>query len=162
MHPSGGGRGCVGILLHPTEDYVRDRLFAELDKPEFLEAVAADDHARPRDGLTRQAVRWSLRPSRAGPGCGRWRACPRWSGRPPAPGWTSASSVYGLSWPPSRAPRATVEIGDVRAAWPEMTLEEKRELLRMFIEKVMVSRKPAGAPRVFDAESRVAIQWRAL
>ena len=60
------------------------------------------------------------------------------------------------------APRAHVDIGDVRAAWPVMTLEERRELLRMFVEKVVIHRKPAGAPRVFNAESRVDIEWRTL
>jgi len=44
-HPNAGGRACVGIMLEATEQHVISTLFAELDKPEFLDLVAADDHA---------------------------------------------------------------------------------------------------------------------
>jgi hypothetical protein len=52
-HSTRGGRGCVGVQLEPVESYVADRLFDELDKPEFLAALATDEHADERDRLTR-------------------------------------------------------------------------------------------------------------
>jgi hypothetical protein len=48
-HPSHGGRACVAIMLLPVEQYVVDELFRQLDKPEFLNAIAADDHAERRE-----------------------------------------------------------------------------------------------------------------
>ncbi|MCO1656979.1 hypothetical protein [Pseudonocardia humida] len=42
-HPTAGGRGCTGTLLLAAETHVVTLLWAELDKPEFLDAVAADE-----------------------------------------------------------------------------------------------------------------------
>lgn len=158
---SSGGRGCIGIQLHPTEDYVRDRLFTELDKPEFLAAVAADDHMQQRDEL---AAKLSVVDSDRAELAREWGA-----GGLRMAEWREARTELDQRERKLRAelaaipaPRAQVDIGDVRAAWPAMTLEERRELLRMFIARVVINRKPAGAPRVFDAERRVAIQWRTL
>ena len=143
---SGGGRGCIGILLHPTEDYVRDRLFAELDKPEFLEAVAADDHAGRRDELARAAVAVddSSAPSWPGMWAGGGHAMDEW--RAARAGLDQRERTLRAELAAIPAPRAQVDIGDVRAAWPAMTLEERRELLRMFIDRVVINRKPQ-APR---------------
>lgn len=44
-HPNLGGRGCTGIVLEKTQDSVVERLFGELDKPEFLAAAVADEHS---------------------------------------------------------------------------------------------------------------------
>jgi site-specific DNA recombinase len=51
-HPNRGGKGCIGIMLPETEQYVIDALLDELDKPEFLAAATADDHAGRRDQIT--------------------------------------------------------------------------------------------------------------
>jgi hypothetical protein len=50
-HPTAGGRGCTGTLLLNTEAYVVDTLFAELDKPDFLNAITADEHGARRDEI---------------------------------------------------------------------------------------------------------------
>ncbi|SFQ75395.1 hypothetical protein [Amycolatopsis rubida] len=54
-----------------------------------------------------------------------------------------------------------VDIEAVRRAWPDMTLDEQREFLRMFIEKVTVVPALPGRPRVYDSD-RVKIKWRNL
>src|SRR5258708_30586739 len=51
-HPSAGGRACTGIMLAETEQHVVDALFEQLDKPEFLDAIAEDAHAARRDEIT--------------------------------------------------------------------------------------------------------------
>ncbi|MGO9667490.1 MAG: recombinase family protein, partial [Streptosporangiaceae bacterium] len=43
-----GRGGHVGIMLEETEQFVVDELFRELDRPEVMAMVAADDHAERR------------------------------------------------------------------------------------------------------------------
>jgi hypothetical protein len=51
-----------------------------------------------------------------------------------------------------------VDISMAREAWPDMTLDEKREFLRLFIATVTIKRAKPGT-RGFDP-GRVAIEWR--
>jgi site-specific DNA recombinase len=152
-----GGRGCIGIMLDATEEHVADRLFAELDKPEFLAALGTDDHAGRRDELARTLS--ALDAQRA-------ELAGMWAG----------GSMSTLEWQAARggldrreqtlrgelaaipAPPRLIDIGDVRSAWPAMTLDERRELLRMFIDTVVISPATPGA-RAFDS-GRVDIVWR--
>ena len=151
------GKGCVAIVLSATEDYVRDCLFAELDKPEFLEAAAADDHAGRRDELTRtlsaiDAQRTEL--------AGMWA-----SGGMSTVEWQAARSGLDQREQTLRAdlaaipaPIGRIDISDVRGAWPAMTLDERRELLRMFIDRIVIKRATPGT-RSFDP-GRIEIEWR--
>jgi DNA invertase Pin-like site-specific DNA recombinase len=51
-----GGKGCVGIAAGPLEDYVKERLLEELDRPGFMEAFATDPGGEERGRLTTQLV----------------------------------------------------------------------------------------------------------
>lgn len=51
-----------------------------------------------------------------------------------------------------------VDIAAARGAWPDMTLDEQREFLRLFVEKVTVHRAVPGT-KGFDPD-RVSIEWR--
>ncbi|WP_406306264.1 recombinase family protein [Streptomyces sp. NBC_00885] len=156
-HPNRGGRGCVGIMLDETEQHVADALFDELDRPEFLDALGADDHAQRRDKLTAAlsavdadraelAEEWG-----AGTLSGEeWRAARR--------GLAEREDQLRADLAGVPAPVGSLDITRARASWPIMTLDERRELLRMFIAKVTIERAKPGT-RAFDA-GRVVIEWR--
>jgi len=160
-HPSRGGRACVGIMLPETEGYVIDELFDELDRPEFLEAVAADDHGDDRDRITKALEVIN------GPGGQRDELAELWAtpGELTAAEWRTARRALAEREQQLRAdlaavppPLAGIDIGTARQAWPAMTLDEQREFLRLFVTKVIVSRAVPGT-RGFDP-GRVAIEWR--
>jgi DNA invertase Pin-like site-specific DNA recombinase len=158
--PSKGGKACVGIAMEPVENHVADRLFDELDKPEFLAALAADEHAHRRDELTRAL---SAIDGQRAELAGMWAG-----GGMSTVEWTAARAglderenglrgeLLALPAPPARM----AGIEGAREAWPAMTLDEQRELLRMFIERVVISRAKPGA-RAFNPD-RVEIAWRTL
>lgn len=160
-HPKMGGKGCVGIMLDPTEKFVVDELFDELDKPEFLEAVAADTHADRRDAITAalEAI--------DGPGGQREQLAELWAtpGELTAAEWQTARRALAEHEQQLRAelaevppPLVNLDIATARSAWPDMTLDEQREFLRLFIAKVTINRAKPGA-RSFD-DGRVDIAWR--
>jgi hypothetical protein len=154
-----GGQACVGIMLDSVEKYVVDRLFVELDKPAFLAAVGFDDHAGRRDELARALSGIDQQRTEL---AGMWAA-----GNMNTTEWQVARSGLDQREQALRAqlalipaPVARVDIGDVRGAWPEMTLDERREILRMFIEVVCIHRAKPGT-RAFDSD-RAKIEWRTL
>jgi site-specific DNA recombinase len=157
-HPKLGGRGCVGIMLDRTEQHVVDYMFAELDKPEFLEAVAADSQAERRNAILAalQAVegqRDELAEMWATPGeltAAEWRTARR----------ALAEHEQGLRAELAAVPPtlAGVDIAAARAEWPGMTLDEQREFLRIFVEKVTIKRARPGT-KGFDA-GRVETKMR--
>jgi site-specific DNA recombinase len=159
-HPNKGGRGCVGILLAATEEHVVNVLFDELDRPEFLEAVAADDHAARRDHLVAALVAVEAQ---------RGELAAMWGtpGQLSTVEWQAARQALAdheqqLRRDLAAVPRplAQVDIAAARSAWPAMTLDEQREFLRLFIEKVTIKRATPGTRR-FDPD-RVEITWREL
>ena len=157
-HPNKGGHGCVGILLTATEGHVVNALFDELDKPAFLEAIAADDHAGRRDELVAamaavEAQRGELAAMWGAPGqlsTVEWQAARRALADHEQQLRRDLAAV-----PP---PLAGVDIAEARSAWPAMTLDEQREFVRLFVERVTVNRATPGARR-FDP-ARVAVEWR--
>jgi site-specific DNA recombinase len=157
-HPNTGGRGCVGIMLPETEDHVVAMLFAELDKPEFLDLIATDDHADRRGALT-DALRATERQ--------RDELAALWAipGELTTSEWQTARRALAeheqqlhaeLAAVP--APLVNVDIATARSAWPNMTLDEQREFLRLFIDTVTIKRAKPGT-RSFDP-GRVEIGWR--
>ena len=58
------------------------------------------------------------------------------------------------------SPRVGIDIAQAGAAWPDMTLDEQREFLRLFIRKVTVNRARRGVMK-FD-DGRVEIDWQAV
>jgi site-specific DNA recombinase len=151
---------CVGIMADGLEDHVRDVLLDELDKSEFLEAVASGNHADRRDEIATALVAVD----------GQRRAL--------AEMWASAGELTDAEWQTARRalaerehalrrelaelppPLVDLDIADVRAAWPDMTIGERREVTAMFITRVTVARARPGT-RAFDP-GRVDIAWRTL
>lgn len=151
--------GCIGILGLELERYVVDRLWAELDKPEFLNAVATDAHASRRaqieaglEDLDRQ--RGELARLWATPGeltDTEWKIARQ--------GIAESERELRTELAELPPPRVGVDIAQARAAWPDMTLDEQREFLRLFIRAVTVQRARKGVTR-FDG-GRVQIDWQA-
>ncbi|OAP20724.1 Recombinase [Amycolatopsis sp. M39] len=160
-HPNVGGKGCVGILLNETEKFVLDSLWAELDKPEFLQSIAADEHGPRREAITKELDGLERQ---------RRELAAMWGtpGTLTSGEWQEARDAIAANEQRLRTEHATlppkavdVDIDAVRRAWPDMTLDEQREFLRMFIEKVTVVPALPGRPRVYDSD-RVKIKWRNL
>ena len=159
-HPMTGGRSCVGIMADKFEAYVTARLLDELDKPAFREALAADEHAERRDAITEAlrtverkrrslAVDWS----RDAMTDDEWRTA--------RAGLAEREQALRADLAAVPPPVAKVDLDLVRDAWPAMNLDERRELVGMFIERVVVKRATPGA-RGFD-ENRVGVDgivWR--
>lgn len=156
--PNGEPAGaCVGILGLELEQHVVDQLFAELDKPAFLEAIAVDEYAGRRDEITTalqgiEGQRASLAELWATPGeltDAEWRTARR----------ALAENEQRLLRELAEVPRPAqhVDIAGARAAWPSMPLDEKREFLRLYIAQVTVYRAKPGT-RGFDTD-RVGIDW---
>lgn len=154
-HPNRGGKGCIGIGADAFEEYVVARLFAELDKPAFLDAVAADEYGEQRDRITtdlealdgrrnemaRQRARDEITLS-------EWQAA-----RAELSDLERTLRAELAATPP---PTSNVDIDAAREGWPFMTLDERRDFLGMFVESVTVQR---ATTRGFD-ENRVSVVWR--
>ena len=147
----------VGILGAALETYVVDRLLAELDKPAFLAALAVDEHASRRDEITT-----SLRATEAR----RNALAAMWAAEEvTAEEWRTARTALAeheqqlrsdlATFPP---PVSRVDPATIRADWEYMTLDEQREIISTYVERVSVKRAKPGIKR-FD-EGRVAIKWR--
>ena len=156
-HPSAGGRACTGIMLEATEEHVLGRLFAELDKPEFLDAIAEDAHAARRDEIT---TALSAIDGKRAELAAMWARGQRTSQE-----WQAARDALDMTERELRAeldekgpPPARVDIEQARSAWPSMTLGERREFVRRGIERVTIGRARPGLQR-FDPE-RITIEWR--
>ncbi|MFD9889352.1 recombinase family protein [Amycolatopsis sp. NPDC059027] len=152
--------GCIGILGLELEQHVVDRLWAELDKPEFLDAIAADEHAGRREEITAaleklDRLRVDLAALWATPGeltDTEWRSARRGIAENERKLRTELNEL-----PP---PRVGIDIAAARAAWPDMTLDEEREFLRLFIRRVTVRRARPGTTG-FDT-GRVDIDWQSV
>jgi len=156
-HPSKGGRACTGIMLEPAEQHVADTLFAELDKPAFLDAIAEDTHATRREEITTSL---SAIDGQRADLARMWAA-----GDLTAAEWQAARTGLDTRERGLRAeldakapPPARADIAGARAAWPLMTLGERREFLRLFISRVVILPATPGLQRVDPA--RVEITWR--
>jgi DNA invertase Pin-like site-specific DNA recombinase len=156
-HPKQGGRGCVGIMADPFEQHVVGMLLDELDRPAFWDAFAADDHAERREQIT-TALR--ALDGRRDDLAAMWAA-----GELTAAEWQTARR--GLAEQEQRlrrylaalpAPVTRVDPAMIRAGWQAMVLDERRELVGMFIARVVVNRARPGT-KAFDP-GRVAIDWR--
>lgn len=158
--PANGGSMCVGILMAPTEAHVVNELFGELDRPEFLDALDADDSEEHRKSVLEALS-----------------ACERQRNEL-AKLWATPGDLTAAEWQTARraiaeqeqqlrqelaaipVPRGRIDIEEARTAYPYMTLDEKRQFLSDFIERVTIARAVPGA-RAFDP-ARVSIRWRTL
>ena len=158
--PAKGGRACVGIMLPETEAYVVGEMFAELDKPAFLDAIADDDHEARRDSIVAAL---------AGAETQRNELAELWAtpGELTAAEWRTARRALAENEERLRAelvalpsPILDVDIATARESWSAMTLDEQRAFTRLFIAAVTIERAKPGT-RVFDP-GRVNIAWRTL
>jgi hypothetical protein len=157
-HIARGGRGCVGVQLDPVESYVAGRLFDELDKPAFLRALAADEHAAERDRLTRALSALDRK---------RETLADRWADDDITDGeWKAARDGLDRRETDLRAelagiPARPVQLDGIeraRQSWPAMTLDERRTLIRLFISRVVIHPAVPGS-KVFDPD-RIEIVWK--
>jgi site-specific DNA recombinase len=153
------GKFCVGIMADPFERHVADTLFDELDKPAFLDAIGADDHANQRDQISGELTALEVK---------RADLAELWgSGDLTGVEWQTARRALAEHEQRLRAelagipsPLIVVDIATARESWDSMTLDEQREFVRILVAKVTVNRAKPGT-RAFD-EDRVAIEWRKL
>jgi site-specific DNA recombinase len=155
-HPKTGGCGRIAIMLEPTEQYVADRVFGELDKPEFLDLVASDPNAARRDEITNELEVTEAR---------RKELATLWgAGKLTNEEWTAARSALEtteqalqleLSSKPKPPERASIE--QARRAWDFMELGERRQFLRLFVASVTIHPATPGLQR-FDP-GRIALTW---
>jgi len=152
-----GGRGCVGIMADRFEAEVVDQMLDELDKPAFREALAVDEHEERRGALTTAVRDVEARRSDL---AAMWGA-----GEVTAEEWRAARSALDQREKGLRAdlaaipvPVAQVDVTLIREGWEAMNLDERREIIGMFVESVVVKRAKPGT-RTFDA-GRVAVHWR--
>jgi site-specific DNA recombinase len=151
---------CAGIMADELEQHVADQLFDELDKPAFLEAVANDDHTERRETILASLTAAENQ---------RTELAAMWAtpGELTAAEWRTARQAIDKREQQLRrelaempAPAVDVDISQIRAAWPSMTLDEKRELIEMFIDSVTIHPAKPGA-KTFDP-ARVSVCWRSL
>ncbi|MEV6890344.1 recombinase family protein [Kribbella sp. NPDC051137] len=155
-----GGRACVSVAMDRVDELVMDRLWAELDKPEFLHALAVDEYAERRDALVKQLGDLEQQ---------RTELAKMWTRRHlTAAEWSTARADLAdqereLSGELANlpAPRARVDVAEAREAWPYMTLDERRDFVRLFIERVTIHRAAPETKHTFDP-NRVSIAWRVL
>jgi site-specific DNA recombinase len=151
---------CAGIMADGLENHVRDKLLTELDKPEFLAGLSADGDSERRkaalDGLEAvERQRNELAEMWATPGeltAAEWRTARR--------ALAEQEQALQAELVAIPTPLVNIDISQVRAAWPSMTLDEKREMIEMFIEHVIIKPAKPGA-RAFDRD-RVSIAWRTV
>jgi hypothetical protein len=149
----------VGIMADPLEQHVADELLDELDKPQFLQAISADEYASRRDAILASLTADENQ---------RTELAAMWgAGELMAAEWRAARQSIDEHEQRLRreladlpAPLVGVDISQVREAWPHMLLDEKRELIEMFIETVTVHPAKPGA-KAFDRD-RVSIDWRSI
>jgi DNA invertase Pin-like site-specific DNA recombinase len=155
-HPRNGGCGRIAIMLEATEQHVADTIFAELDKPAFLDAIAADPHVARRDEII---VALSAIDAQRTDLAGLWAAgqlaMGEWQAARDGLAEREANLQAELAAIPPSPARA--DIAHARAAWPQMTLDERRQFVRLFTKAVMIARAVPGR-KGFDP-GRVSIEW---
>jgi site-specific DNA recombinase len=155
-HPNRGGMGCTGIMAGETEAEVERQLWAELDKPEFLESYDEDAHEERRNELINKlagvdARRLELADAYSDPDGDltmaeyqRARAGLKASER---------KLQEQLRAIPAAPPR--IDIAEARASRELMTLGEWREFIRLYIDQVTVLPARPGAKGFDPARVKV-------
>ncbi len=157
-HMSTGGKNCVGVVGGSFEALVVAELLDALDKPDFLAAIGVDDHAAQRDSASKALRGLEARRSAL---ARMWAA-----GERDATEWAAARTELAEQERKLRdelrsipAPVGRVDPALIRDAWEDMNLDERREQISTYIERVTVIRALPGAARRFDPD-RIKITWR--
>ena len=149
---------CVGIMADPLERHVANVLFDELDKPDFLDAIAADDHAERRD---ESAAELSALEAKRGDLAELWGSgtLPARNGRPHVVPSPSMSNGYA----PTRGDPAADDYRRHRNRAGILGIDDPRRAARvlcLFVDRVVIRRARSGT-RGFDPD-RVDVEWRKL
>jgi hypothetical protein len=138
-HPKAGssGKGCVGTDADALDKHVRDELLDRIDSdPTFLEQLTVDDHAEERDQIVRELTSLDQR---------RAELSRLWAlGERTSEEWAAAREVIdeqqtrlNIRLAELPAPDANaVDLSALPAAWPNMTLDERRQALLFARTKV--------------------------
>lgn len=152
-----GGCSGTGIQMEAVMQYVLDSLWTELDKPDFLRQIGADDHEQQRHEITTKLAAVDARKAEL---AAMWADdtldAAEWAAARERLAKRKAELTADLNAVP--APMVDIDITQAREAWPSMTLDEQRELLGLFIERVVVGRATRG--RWTPVDDRVEIEWR--
>jgi hypothetical protein len=145
-------------MLAEVEAHVVRRLFTELEtRPAFAAALSADQHAERRAELGADLA--ALQAERAeyarDAGAGRMTRA-EWLAMRPELDKREGKLRQDLAAIPAPAGRADWQ--EVREAWDELELDERRAFLRRYINVVTISRARPGT-QSFDS-GRVSIEWR--
>ena len=158
-HPSRGGHGCVGVMYAPVEQHVLDELWRELASPEFLDALADDSSAERHEQILRELSARDVR---------RRELATMWARQElTTEEWQAARGELDDQVAQLRgelvvlpAKVEPVDVAQMRDAWPDLTLDEQREFIGLYIDSVVVHRAVPGA-RAFNP-ARVEIVWRTV
>lgn len=153
---------CIGchratVRADALEAHVYDELLVNLDNPKFWEPMAKDGHEADRERITDALA--DIETQRAE--LGRL-----WARREiDAAGWASAghdldSQTVALRTELAELPPPAIDIDPeaIRDGWDAMTLDERRHVIGLVLERVIVYRARPGVRR-FEP-SRVRIEWR--
>ena len=156
-HLSRGGCGRLAIKAEPVEEYVVAEFLAALDSAEFAAAMAEDDHEARRAELAEELERIEAQ---------HVELATRWANDDlPAAAWDQARA--GLDERKARAqqelrdvpaPMVDIDPATIRRGWERMTLDERRTMLDLFVDRVVIAPAKPGA-RTVDLE-RVSIEWK--
>lgn len=152
-----GGCAGVGISADPLEAMVADELLKRLDSPQFRAALAeGDPHEEQRASILRQLEALEGRRSEL---AARWAA-----GEITSTDWDTARAVLDAhgraaetelgSLPP---PVFDLEPDAIRDGWEWATMNERRDVVALFVESVTVAPAKPGT-RKWDP-GRVDIDW---
>lgn len=156
-HPTKGGRACVGIMAELFEAFVVAQLLDELDRPAFRDSLAEDDHAEERDRLTAELTAIEgQRNELAGMWGRRELSAAEWQTARRALAEHEREVRGSLAAVPVKAER--IDLTAIRQGWDAMVLDEQREIISMFVARVVVLRATPGR-KGFDP-GRVSIEWR--
>lgn len=157
-HPKTGGKSCVGIMGDRFEEYVVGRLLDELDKPDFRQSLSDGESADRRDRLTTalEAID-GQRVELAGLWGARKLTAPEWSAARDALNEEEQRLRSELATVPP--PPSSIDRSQIRRSWDAMVLDERRDVISMYVNRVVVVRAKPGT-QGFDP-GRADIQWRA-
>jgi hypothetical protein len=164
-HPSNGGKGCVAVMLEPTEAYVADELFAKLEtEPGFAVALASDQHAERRAELAADLAQIQAdRVTAAGQKARRKISDGEWQAMRDVYDEEEAKTQQMMrEVPPPLIEAGGLDWAMMRELWsdPAALLDERRAFLRRYVVRVTVHRARKGA-KTFEA-ARVTIDYREI
>jgi site-specific DNA recombinase len=144
-----GGRGCVTTVAEPFEAYVVKTLLDALDRDEFWAAFTTDEHTQRREDLTAMLNDIELQRSQlAREWAARKLTMIEWRDARDALAIHERGVRVDLASVPS--PVVGIDRSSIRTGWEAMNLDERREIISMFIGTIAVVKPPyRGIPR-FD------------